>query len=140
MFQSGDQTGAVGQNVNFNASRAAETDIPPEQYVLVVFVITIVVVSSVYFLMALALELSNSCSHYFKVVRSRKQNDKGTRNEASVHLASTESLNDTVFEYKSNPLDTARKRDYSTTNINPMWTARTPSSSTPDSTETKSVD
>jgi hypothetical protein len=56
-----------------NGTAAVEEEIDASHYVLVVFVITIVVASSLYFFVALGNELRHSFSHFCKVKRSAKK-------------------------------------------------------------------
>merc|ERR1711865_749228 len=59
-----------------NTTSATAEDIATSQCLLVIFVITIVVVSPLYFSAALIVELSRSCSHFLKVHRSREKDKK----------------------------------------------------------------
>jgi len=65
-----------------NTTSATAEDIATSQYLLVIFVITIVVVSTLYFSAALIVELSRSCSHFLKVHRSREKDKKEDAKES----------------------------------------------------------
>jgi len=85
MFESGAKTGrAVGRITTItteNGTAAVEEKVDASHYVLVVFVISIVVVSSLYFFLALGNELRNSFAHFCKVRRTVKKQKKQKRRE-----------------------------------------------------------
>ena len=67
-----------------NGTAAVEEEVDASHYVLVVFVISIVVVSSLYFFLALGNELRNSFAHFCKVRRTVKKQKKQKRRETLV--------------------------------------------------------
>ena len=85
MFESGAKTvRAVGREfpiTTINGTAAVEEKVDASHYVLVVFVISIVVVSSLYFFLALGNELRNSFAHFCKVRRTVKKQKKQKRRE-----------------------------------------------------------
>ena len=115
---------------NATDAKAEEEKIAASQYLLVVFVITIVVVSSLYFLIALMGELSRSCSHFLKVNRSRKKDKKNDKTKVvdawqkakarrSSNRFPSESKDDN-FNHSVNPLHSPSDRSASQASVDRM--------------------
>jgi hypothetical protein len=86
MFESGSQGDLSGTKAAKTAKRneapaaagAAEND-GAEHYLLVVFVISVVALSSIYFMFALLSEVIRSFSHFARVMKQRKEGKKATK-------------------------------------------------------------
>ena len=85
MFESRSNTvrtvGRITTITTKNGTAAVEEEVDASHYVLVVFVISVVVVSSLYFFLALGNELRNSFAHFCKVRRTVKKQKKQKRRE-----------------------------------------------------------
>ena len=134
MFESGATQKKTANTVPSSSAAAGvnatqSDEIAASDYVLVVFVITIVVVSSLYFFLALIGELVRSCSHFLKVNRSRKKDKenlakrvvemwkRGAKTSRPRSLFSTE--NDD-FEHNVNPFHSPSHRSASQASVASM--------------------
>ena len=127
MFESGAQIEKKSPSCSAipNATLTAGEKVNASHYVLVVFVITIVVVSSLYFFLALFLELSRSCSHFLKVNRSRKKDKKKAAKKVMDMLQHAKKRTarlpaepaNTVFDHNLNPLHSPGERSTAETTL-----------------------
>ena len=118
-----------------NGTAAVEEEIDASHYVLVVFVITIVVASSLYFFVALGNELRHSFSHFCKVKRSAKKKKREELVRGSVDGgANSPNGNDVWGKAKTRRSEKRNKLQFPSElrgdsikqNVNPLHSSRDP--------------